>query len=125
MEKSINNSIIQCRNLTLNDKLSDEQYADIARLIYQTDRYIYPAIFGCGDIGVECAVRLLTDVFESKKDEMFSKDNLYVLEEGRRIIALILWHKGRLIWNPEYLIESAHKKGLLLDKQNIELVRKE
>ncbi|MCR4793051.1 MAG: GNAT family N-acetyltransferase [Lachnospiraceae bacterium] len=125
MEETKNNSIIRCRNISADEMLSIEQYADIARLIYQTDPYIYPAIFGYGDEGIQCAISILSEVFECKKDEMFSKDNLYVLEERGRIIALILWYKGKLNWDPKYIIEIAEKKGIILDKNNIELVRKE
>lgn len=115
----------KCIQLTDNDTLTQEQYSAISRLIFETDPYIYPAIFGEGSRGMQNAVAILPSVFELKKDAMFAKNNLFVLFNNEDIIGLILWCDKNLEWNIESLLEIANEKGIELNKENIELVRKE
>lgn len=120
-----NTNRIKCTQLSSKTILSEEQYNKIAELIFETDPYIYPVMFGTGNEGVLCAKALLPLVFESKQDSMFSKDNLFVIEKGKQIAGLILWHKGKLHWNIDALIEIASQNGIKVVKDNIEIVRKE
>ena len=119
------NNEIEYVQLSKEKSISKEQYEAISELIYDTDPYIYPVMFGDGSKGKQCAIQLLPTVFENGQDEMFSKDNLYVVERDKDVIGLILWYKGELIWNPESLLKIAEYKKIRLDKEKIELVRKE
>lgn len=115
----------ECVQLSKGTVLSKTQYADIARLIYETDPYIYPVMFGEGEEGVRCAIRILPAVFEAGKDAMFAKNNLFVLKEGERITGLILWCAGNLSWDTQSILKIARQKGGGLNEENTELVRRE
>ena len=115
----------KCIQLTDNDTLTQEQYSAVSRLIFETDPYIYPAMFGEGSGGIQNVVAILPSVFELKNDAMFTKKNLFVLYNNEDIIGLILWCDNNLEWNIESLLEIANESGIELNKGNIELVRKE
>ena len=115
----------KCIQLTDNDTLTQEQYSAVSRLIFETDQYIYPAMFGESSKGMQNAVAILPSVFELKKDAMFAKKNLFILFNNEDVIGLILWCDKNLEWNIESLLEIANEKGIELNKENIELVRKE
>lgn len=112
------------RQLKTDDVLTDGQYAAIAKLIYDTDPYIYPAMFGRGEKGIRRAAALLPSVFETGRDPMFAKGNLYVLEEGGEITGLILWHRGSLHWDAQALLDTAGRMGIRLNRRNVGLVKK-
>ena len=114
-----------CKQFADNTDISDKQYADIAKLIYETDPYIYPAMFGEGRKGKKNAVKILPTVIETGKDRMFTKSNLYVLLDKKRIIGLILWNGKNLSWSSKTLLETAKKAGIRLNEDNISLVQKE
>ena len=105
--------------------VTPQQYADIAELIYHTDPYIYPAIFGDGNSGIEKAKIILPTVIESKKDTMFQKKNLFVAIFSGEIVGLILWHSGNLYWDCSELINVAKMNNIHLNKYRIKQVEKE
>ena len=74
--------------------LSESQKRKIAGLIYETDPYIYPAMF-LERTYAETAIPKLID----SNDPMFCKNNLYCAFCDDRIIALILWKRGPLEWD--------------------------
>lgn len=116
---------VKCTQLSKRTVISKEQYDKIAELIFETDPYIYHVMFGDGSEGVQCAKALLPLVIESNQDSMFSKDNLFVIKKGEQVAGLILWHKGKLCWNTDALIEIADQNGIKIVKENIEIIRKE
>jgi len=83
---------ILCRMLEAN--ASDEQLKDVSGLIYDTDPYIYPALFRSR----EEALEIIPKMFKAG-DCMFSVENVFVAECQKRIVGIILWHKGPLNWN--------------------------
>lgn len=93
--------------LQLNDssRLREEQLREIARLIYDTDPYIYPALFG----GHKNAIRLIPPLIVCKKDSMFRLSNMYVAIMRDEIKGLILWKDGRMQWDPEILCHLARE----------------
>lgn len=88
--------------LSHDDILDEQQLVDIAGLIYDTDRYIYPPMFSR-----EQAKRLLPLLFAGNEDKMFSLDNIFCAMAGDRIIGLILHKNGPLNWNSGPLVKYA------------------
>ena len=87
-------------------KLTHQKKLDISTLIFGTDRYIYESM-----MSREQSKRILPLVFSSKKDVMFSLDNLFVAEARDRIIGLILHKKGKLEWSAKYIKQIAEFLG--------------
>ena len=115
----------KCAQLTAGDLLMPEQYEEISRLIFETDPYLYPAIFGEGDKGEQKAIDILPSVFESGKDAMFAKNNLFVLFNKERVIGLILWCDKGMKWDSQVLLDIANEKGIEIEKENIARVQSE
>lgn len=93
---------IRFSQLSHNDILDEQQLVDIAGLIYDTDRYVYPPMFSR-----EQAKRLLPLLFAGNEDKMFSLDNIFCAMVGDRIIGLILHKNGPLNWNSGPLVKYA------------------
>ena len=72
------------------------QLEEISGLIYDTDPYIYPAMFASR----EEAVRVIPKMIQAD-DVMFCRENLFVAESGGHIVGIILWHEGPMNWNSE------------------------
>lgn len=121
----LNQDKLVCVQLSSASSLAAGQYCDIARLIYDTDPYIYPALFGGGPEGMENALRLLPDLFISGRDAMFTKNNLFLLCNAEQIAGLILWHRGRMVWDPHELLAAAGRRQIRLDTCHVLLVGKE
>ncbi len=103
-------SRIEYRQLTEQDIKKRGILFDAAKLIYDTDPFIYPAMFHTS----KDAVKVLTEVIKSGKDTMFSVKNIFAAMDGEKIVGIILWCKGGLIWD-EQLIKS------VADSLNIDL----
>lgn len=91
--------------------ITNEQLADIASLIYQTDEYIYPAMFECE----ENAKAVIPEMIKCQ-DPMFRLNNIFVAEFYPKIVGLILWHKGSLNWNKNIYEKSCRLKCINLSK---------
>lgn len=89
---------ISCR--TAEQCHSPEQLKDIAGLIWDTDPYIYPAMFKSRDEAEIVIPRMILC-----GDVMFSLKNLFVAEENDRIVGLILWIRGPMNWTPEIYLK--------------------
>lgn len=84
-------------NITMNKPgidYTDIQLRDIAGLIYDTDSYIYPAMFSSKDE----AVSIIPAMFKSN-DDMFNVNNLFSASQDERVVGIILWHRGPMKWN--------------------------
>lgn len=90
------------KDLPGNDKIYD--------LIYNTDPYIYPAMFNSKEI---CR-RVLSLVYEKNTDSLFNYSNLYVALDNDNIIGIILWHKGAIKWNDNIIKASFTINGIEL-----------
>lgn len=99
---------VSFRQLRPKDKLSPDQLSIISRLIYETDPYIYPDMFG----NMNAAVSVLPDLIKSGKDSMFCLDNLFVCEVAGEIVGIILWSDGPLNWSPDELRKHIDQKHL-------------
>ena len=83
---------ILCRMLETNT--SEKRLKDVAGLIYDTDPYIYPALFHSR----EEALEIIPKMFNAG-DRMFTAENIFIAEYEDRIVGMILWHKGPMVWN--------------------------
>lgn len=90
--------------------LDRDNLKTVCELIYQTDPYIYPALF---DSEIN-AISVLERIIPMNVDEMFSINNIYVALEEEKIVALILWKKGSMNWNEGLFEENAKKVGVQL-----------
>lgn len=118
--------MFNCVQLGTDSSRTNKQYIDISKLIYETDPYIYPALFG----KEQNAIKLLPDVIEDNQDKMFAKQNMYILlsdkkNNEREVVGLILWHSGKLGWDGERLLAAAEKVGVTLPTENVKRVREQ
>lgn len=110
---------ISFKQLSHNDILDEQQLRDIAGLIYDTDKYIYPMMFSSR----EQAKELLPMLFASNEDNMFNLNNIYCGMVGKRIVSLILHIRGPLVWKSDQLTELANLLDMKLPK-TVDLVEK-
>lgn len=103
-EESIElNLPISFRQLSHNDIMDEQQLRDIAGLIYDTDKYIYPMLFSSR----EQAKEILPMLFASNEDNMFNLNNIFCGMVGKRVVSLILHKRGPLVWKSDRLMELA------------------
>ena len=94
-------------NLDGNWHLSEANQTALADLIYNTDPFIYPAMFG----SKENAEAVLPLLFYSR-DEMFRLDNFFTAMHNDKIIGLLLWTQGRMNWSSDLLKSAANRIGV-------------
>ena len=109
--------------LEVDDVLTDKQYKMIAELIYETDPFIYPAIFESNRDSRETAIALLPGLLRSAQDNMFRQDNLFLYMKGDCVVGIILWNKGPLCWDYIPLVNVAKTNGFTLKEENLVKVR--
>lgn len=85
---------ILCKKLDENH--TKQELSEIAGLIYDTDPYIYPAMFQTRESALEIIPRMII-----ANDTMFCAKNLYVAKHGEQIVGIILWHRGPLNWSAD------------------------
>jgi len=98
---------IYFRQLHRGLKLESGRLRKIAALIYWTDDYIFPDMFG----SEEAAVTVIPELLLSGKDAMFSLDNLFVCEYAGEPVGVILWCRGQLQWSSEPLRNALQAQG--------------
>lgn len=123
--KKMANENYRCEEITTNTVISDNQYKEISGLIYDTDPYIYPALFGNGEAGRRNSQIVLPVLFEEDKDTMFKKTNLFLLYSGSSVVGVLLWKKGTMAWNADCLLDAAEKYRIELNKENVMKVSRE
>lgn len=100
-------------SLSFHQLSSDSRKVDLAGisgLIYDTDPYIYQAMFRSR----EDAIAVLSELLPRGEDEMFRLENLFVAEDDDGIQGIVLWKKGPLRWSSAPLKEAARKVGVSL-----------
>lgn len=100
---------VHFRQLNNRLNLTNSNLNAIAKLIYQTDNYIYPDMFG----SLADAVTVLTQLLQSGKDSMFNLDNIFVCELNEEIVGILLWHKGALNWSSEEMLKVMKKREII------------
>lgn len=114
-ERNYLNNII-CRRA---DKpLSDAQLKEIAGLIYDSDLYIYPAMFKSR----QQADIIIPKMFRAG-DQMFRGDNIFVAMDGTKIAGVLIWMRGPLQWNKKIYEEcggrSEHIDRVVMEYFNL------
>ena len=109
------------KQLSKDSLLSECELKDISRLIYETDPYIYPAMFG----NVENAQAIIPKVLLDCNDTMFSLDNIFCCKLNDEIIGIILWRQGALHWTADNVVNVANEMGIYVNKDSLCLVEKE
>ena len=106
--------------------LTNGQSLDIADLIYDTDRYIYPALFASKNKDPnENARRIIRQLLQNGRDAMFCKSNIYAdFDKSGRIVGIILWNKGGMEWDYRLFMEEAALLGIALIEENVRSVMK-
>lgn len=74
--------------------LSDVQLKEIAGLIYDSDPYIYPAMFESRRHAENIIPKMIR-----AGDQMFKCDNIYAAMDGTKIAGVLVWIRGPLQWN--------------------------
>jgi len=93
---------IQCQRA---DKpLSEEQLKEIAGLIYDSDPYIYPAMFASRQEAEAVIPKMIR-----AGDQMFRRENLFVALDGTKVAGVLLWMRGPLAWNRKVYEKSGGK----------------
>ena len=101
-----------CRQLTSNETIQMNKLYEIAKLIYDTDPYIYPALF---ESRVD-AIEMIAYLILTRKDEMFTLDNIFVIENDKEVKGIILWKKGPLAWSRILFKEIAKEKKIRISE---------
>lgn len=122
MDANNNDELLSTRQLITDEDLSDEHYRNIAKLIFDTDDYIFPALFeGCEDPRKSAEV-VISHVLKNGKDHLFCKDNLFVCLNNETIVGMVLWYSGTMEWNYEDFIRSAITVGAHVRQENVEAI---
>ena len=111
--------IIRFSFLSNQMELCKTDYDSLSQLIFETDPYIYPAMFE----NYENAKKLLPLLFQNN-DTMFCLDNCYVAKLEEDLVGLLLWNRGRLKWTAELLRKLAYEKQIEIG-QYLDMVEKE
>ena len=106
------NSNVKFRQLYVDEQLDSTNLRKISELVYETDPYIYPSLFR----SKEDAILVLSRLFNSKKDMMFTTQNCFVAECNGRIVGIILWYEGSLLWDSCHLRDVANSSKVCLSE---------
>ena len=87
--------------------LDEKDLLTIARLIYDTDPYIYPAMCSAAE-----AEKIIPYLLSAGTDSMFCKQNLFVTRLNNNVVGVILWHNGPLVWEQKAFIESCNSQSI-------------
>lgn len=71
-------------NLTFSKLKSDDNYDDVAELIYKTDAYLYPDLFG----SLENAKKIIPYLLNDHLSTMY-RDYIYVAKDNGKIIGIV------------------------------------
>lgn len=72
--------IIEFQQLADNSYSKIEDYEKLAELIYETDPYIYPAMFQ----NKEDAIKILAATIKRGDDNLFKKENIFVAKKKEK-----------------------------------------
>lgn len=81
-------------------RLTEKQLQAIGGLIYDSDQYIYPAMFKNRQEAETIIAKMIR-----AGDQMFRTENLFVALDGKEIVGVLLWKSGPMQWD-----EGIYKK---------------
>lgn len=94
------------RQLNQREILGKTLLCQIAKLIYETDKYIYEEALFTSE---EQAITVLSKLLPTGKDTMFALKNCFVAQYGQDIVGLILWVKNDFCWTNRHLCTLLEK----------------
>ena len=97
------------KQLDVDSVLDEVDLLTIARLIYDTDPYIYPAMCSAAE-----AEKIIPYLLSAGTDSMFCKQNLFVARLNNNVVGVILWHNGSLVWKQKAFIEACNSQSIRL-----------
>lgn len=100
----MDNSAYEFRSLKKMDNLSDA-----ARLIYQTDSFIYPALLG----SIQNAEIILPEIL-LQSERCFQLKNMFAVLIGEQIVGLIYSIHHDFIWTPEIFLNMFEHHSIAL-----------
>ncbi|MDE5931841.1 MAG: GNAT family N-acetyltransferase, partial [Lachnospiraceae bacterium] len=101
-------------------QITSQELQCLSALVYETDPYIYPALFSSR----EQALRVLPQVFRDGTDILFNLNNCFIIRSQKEIAGLLLWHMGPIQWLGEDLYTRL-KSDSESTASGFELVKKE
>ena len=90
--------------------LSDAQLKETAGLIYDTDLFIYPAMFHSRQEAVNIIPKMIR-----AGDQMFKNENLFVAMDGAKVAGVLMWMRGPLQWDKK-IYENCGGKSEHIDR---------
>lgn len=100
-------NILTFEQLFEDSVLDEKDLLTIARLIYDTDSYIYPAMCSAAE-----AEKIIPYLLSAGTDSMFCKQNLFVARLNNNVVGVILWHYGPLVWKQKAFIETCNSQSI-------------
>lgn len=100
-------STLTFEQLAADSVLDKKDLLALARLIYDTDPYIYPAMCSATE-----AEKIFPCLLFAGTDSMFHKQNLFVARLDDTIVGVILWHSGPLVWGHKAFIEACNSQNI-------------
>ena len=82
-------------------RLSEGQLKEIAGLIYDSDPYIYPAMFASRAEAEAVLPKMIR-----AGDPMFGQENLFIAMEGTKVAGVLVWTRGPLFWSKKIYEKS-------------------
>lgn len=111
---------LRFKQLDEESELSAIELRTIAELVFETDSFIYPALFDYED-----ALQIIPKLIEKNSDAMFRKQNLFLAyNDNGAVVGIILWHRGALRWNSSPMMNCAKELGISL-LESFQLAEKE
>jgi len=96
--------------------LSVSQLKEIAGLIYDTDQFIYPAMFSSKQEAEVIIPKMIR-----AGDPMFRRENLFVAMEGTHVAGVLVWMRGPLQWDKK-IFEKCGGRAAYIDRVTAEYI---
>lgn len=90
--------------------LTDAQLKEIAGLIYDTDQFIYPAMFSSRQEAESVISKMIR-----AGDQMFRRENMFVAMNGKQVDGVLVWMRGPLQWDKK-IYEKCGGKSAYIDR---------
>ena len=90
--------------------LTDGQLKEIAGLIYDSDLYIYPAMFESRQ-----QAEIIIPKMIRAEDKMFRREQIFIAMDGKKIAGVLFWMRGPLQWDKK-IYEKCGGKSKYIDR---------
>jgi len=104
------NGIKGIKCIRADSHLSEEQLKEISGMIYDSDPYIYPAMFASRQEAETVIPKMIC-----ARDQMFRRENLFVALDGTKVAGVLLWMRGPLTWDKK-IYEKCGGRAKYIDR---------